>query len=623
MNFRGLQTNSIKITEKKITRDLVLRTIFYVLIALAIVLKGVYFQGFIANKDIRSFNFSVGYSSASYFLKYYLSFGGIFLSFGLLFRGKGKWIYLLVIDLVLTLLFILDLWYFRGFMTVPSVLIATQTANLDNMSGSILSMATPLDFIFVIDIILLSIYIAIFRKSFKRSKINLKGFLITFILSVFYVAYVPFNTNVLKNNNVKDAWIYSGYDSTNTARYFSSIGYHIFDLYNVYKDLKPYKLSDKEQEQIKDFYNNKKENLPDNQYKGLFKGNNLLVIQVESLENFVIGQTVNGQEITPNLNKLLNRSIYFPKIYEQVNEGTSSDSDLMVNTSMLPLRKGSTFFRYPERNYHSLPKLLGELGYESTSIHPDRGSFWNYAQGIKGIGFNNFVDYYSFNPDEIIGLGLSDETYFKQVIPMIEKMKQPFYTHTVTLTNHGPFELPDKYKELKLTGELKDSILGNSFQCAHYTDKQIGMFLNELDKKGLLDNTTVAIVGDHTGIHKYYNDKVETLKNPEDWWLDKNDSSVPLIIYQKNLPTPLKSSIQGGQVDIMPTLSYLMGIDEEKYINSAIGRNLLKTNKSFAVMTNRDVRGTLDDNEKEFYINSLDLSDKMIKSDYFQNYNKK
>ncbi|MNI92585.1 hypothetical protein D3C73_1503990 [compost metagenome] len=70
----------------------------------------------------------------------------------------------------------------------------------------------------------------------------------------------------------------------------------------------------------------------------------------------------------------------------------------------------------------------------------------------------------------------------------------------------------------------------------------------------------------------------------------------------------------------MPTLAYLMGVDESKYINTALGRNLLKTNKSFAVMTNRSVRGTLTEEEKEFYINSLELSDKMIKSDYFENY---
>ena len=71
----------------------------------------------------------------------------------------------------------------------------------------------------------------------------------------------------------------------------------------------------------------------------------------------------------------------------------------------------------------------------------------------------------------------------------------------------------------------------------------------------------------------------------------------------------------GGQIDIMPSLLYLMGVDNEKYINTAIGRNLLNTNKSFAVLTNLEVVGeNLTDEEKEMYKNIVDLSDKMIRA---------
>ncbi|MDZ5001196.1 sulfatase-like hydrolase/transferase, partial [Clostridium perfringens] len=146
--------------------------------------------------------------------------------------------------------------------------------------------------------------------------------------------------------------------------------------------------------QIDEFFN-QKENLPDNQYKGIFKDKNLLVIQVESLESFIIGKETNGQKITPVMDELIKTGLYFPNVYEQVNEGTSSDSDLMINTSMFPLRRGSTFFRYPSTNYNSLPLLLEEDGYETIAIHPDKGSFWNYVNGLTGIGFKHFVDYYS------------------------------------------------------------------------------------------------------------------------------------------------------------------------------------------------------------------------------------
>ena len=71
----------------------------------------------------------------------------------------------------------------------------------------------------------------------------------------------------------------------------------------------------------------------------------------------------------------------------------------------------------------------------------------------------------------------------------------------------------------------------------------------------------------------------------------------------------------GGQVDIMPTILYLMGIDNEKYINTALGRNLLNTNKSFAVLTDLTVVGeNLTEDEKELYKNMVEMSDKMIRS---------
>ena len=78
------------------------------------------------------------------------------------------------------------------------------------------------------------------------------------------------------------------------------------------------------------------------------------------------------------------------------------------------------------------------------AIHPDKGSFWNYANGLTGIGFDKFTDYYSFNVDEQIGLGISDKRYFEQVVPMLKEQKQPFYSETVTLTSHGPFDIPQR-----------------------------------------------------------------------------------------------------------------------------------------------------------------------------------
>lgn len=610
--------NRLSKFKESLNKNALIRLGFYIFTIIAIVLKGALFLGFSLNQNLYTLNFGLGYRQASYFINYYIAFAAIFVSICFLFKNKGKFFSLIIVDLFITLITVMDIWYFRGFQTVPSVMLLKQTANLDNLGDSIFSMASPYDLLFFVDFIILIIAFIIFRKSFKNCKSNWKGTLVVLLISICYIGYVPFNVNVLKRENVRNSYLFSNYDPTNTVEYFSPIGYHIFDVYNVYKNSKPYKMTAEDEAKIKEYYDFKNENLPDNEFKGMFKGKNLIVIQVESLEDFVINKKVDGQEITPNINKLLNNSIYLPNIFEQVNEGTSSDSDLMVNTSMLPLRQGSTFFRNPATTYNSLPNILEKDGYSTIAIHSDKGSFWNYAQGLNGIGFDKFVDYYSFDRDENIGLGLSDGSYFRQIEPMIKELRQPFYAFTVTLTSHGPFDLPKEYRELKLSPELDDNVLGGYFQSIHYTDAKIGMFIESLKKDGLLDNTVIAIEGDHTGPHKYYNSKIESLSNPESWWLDNGNHTVPLIIYNPSIKTPVKDDVYGGQIDIMPTLLYLLGVDNNVYQNTALGRNLLNTKRSYAVLTDKTIKGELTDKEKEIVGNVLDLSDKMIRADYFK-----
>ena len=610
--------NRLSKFKESLNKNALIRLGFYIFTLIAIVLKGALFLGFSLNQNLYTLNFGLGYRQASYFINYYIAFAAIFVSICFLFKNKGKFFSLIIVDLFITLITVMDIWYFRGFQTVPSVMLLKQTANLDNLGDSIFSMASTYDLLFFVDFIVLIIAFISFRKSFKNCKSNWKGTLIVLLVSICYIGYVPFNVNVLKRENVKNSYLFSNYDPTNTVEYFSPIGYHIFDIYNVYKNSKPYEMTADDEAKIKEYYDFKNENLPDNEFKGMFKGKNLIVIQVESLEDFVINKKVDGQEITPNINKLLNNSIYLPNIFEQVNEGTSSDSDLMVNTSMLPLRQGSTFFRNPATTYNSLPNILEKDGYSTIAIHSDKGSFWNYAQGLNGIGFDKFVDYYSFDRDENIGLGLSDGSYFRQIEPMIKELKQPFYAFTVTLTSHGPFDLPKEYRELKLSPELDDNVLGGYFQSIHYTDAKIGMFIESLKKDGLLDNTVIAIEGDHTGPHKYYNSKIESLSNPESWWLDNGNHTVPLIIYNPSIKTPVKDDVYGGQIDIMPTLLYLLGIDNNVYQNTALGRNLLNTKRSYAVLTDKTIKGELTDKEREIVGNVLDLSDKMIRADYFK-----
>lgn len=583
---------------------------------LALFLKSLLFIGLV-NNDGTNFSYLKAYYSFSSPPPFsvYLFFILIFVSFTYLFGKRLHYWALFSINTLMSVLLIADLLYFRGFGNFLTPFLLSQYSNLDNLSSSIISLLYPIDFLFVVDLIVSGGIGLRCRTLYSRAKRSFFLWFLLLVISISGITYQHFRLDL--QGNGETILFCVAWTPNQTLTNLSPLGYHLYDLYNYYEDGKPYTLTAQEEQQVRTWFTNKQENLPPNEYAGIFKGKNLLVIQVESLENSIMKEKVNGQEITPNLNKLLDNSFYFSNYYEQVYSGNSSDAELMTNTSVYPVRKGATFFRFPQNTYHSLPKLLQNQGYSTQVIHPDKGALWNWLPALQGIGFQKTIDASYFIHDEVIGLGLSDGSFLKQAVPLITREKQPFYTFMVTLTSHSPFDLPEQYRRLHLDRELNETKLGGYWQSIHYTDEQLGILMKTLDEKGILDHTVVAIYGDHTGVHKYYNDEVQTMEAQESWWQD-DSKRIPLIIYYKGF-TGQEVKTTGGQIDLFPTLAYLMEIPEEQYSNTVFGRNLLNTRKDFAVLANTECVGkTVVQEEQNKEIQGIYLADLILRSDYFK-----
>ncbi len=586
---------------------------------IALLLKSIFFLGLVNNDGVH-FSLSSAfqlYTNPPFFL-IYISFEVALLSVAFLFRGKLHYWALVIFNLFLSLVMITDLMNFRASGNFLSVYALSLSTNLDNLFDSIISMLRPLDLVFGIDLMLLTLA---GYKIAPRFKSDLRSFPIFLVLLLCSSSYIFVNHLVVDILN-KDTQYYlfrRSWSPNQTMANLSPLGYHLFDTFNYREDSKPLSLSVGDRQRIEAWFSYKTENLPVNSYASKFQGKNLIVLQVESLEKFVIGKRVNGQEITPNLNRLLNNSLYFSNFYEQVWNGTSSDAELMINTSVYPVRQGSTFFRFPGNTYNSLPKILVSHGYQTLAIHPDKGGYWNWRQALTGIGFQKTIDESYFQMDERIGLGLSDGSYLRQVGSLIKAEKQPFYTFLITLTSHAPFDLPQQYCDLNLDPGLQESKLGGYFQSIHYTDRQIGAFIEKLDQDGLLDNTVIVLYGDHTGVHKFYDDEIIQLKNPESWWMEGH-SQIPLIIYSKGM-TGGEVKATGGHIDVLPTLAYLMGVEDKEYEGTAMGRNLLNTKRDFVVLSSGEVVGTFSsDEEREKALHGVGIADEIIRSDYFKYY---
>jgi lipoteichoic acid synthase len=219
--------------------------------------------------------------------------------------------------------------------------------------------------------------------------------------------------------------------------------------------------------------------------------------------------------------------------------------------------------------------------------------------------------------NRLLILGLSDAAFLPQAAARLAGQPEPFYAFMVTLTSHAPFDLPDKYCELTLDEKLNGSSLGTAFQCFRYTDRQIGVFLDRLRASRRLERSVVVFYGDHASVHRFFNDEIAALEGTEDWMRDSR-CLVPLIIYAPGLAGE-RLALTGGHIDIMPTLLYLLGVDEEKIAGTAMGRNLLNTRRDFAVLPDGKVVGA--DAGAAFArtaVRGLAIADLIIRSDYFK-----
>lgn len=305
---------------------------------------------------------------------------------------------------------------------------------------------------------------------------------------------------------------------------------------------------------------------------------NVIVIQVESLQEFVIGKTINGQEITPNLNRFLKKSLYFDHYYGETWNGGTSDAEFISNVSLYPVSKGSAFIDYPMNHYTSLANTLRTKNYQTIALEANLPGFWGMDLMSRSMGFQKVIDADDFIQDNAIGMGLADQSMFQQSAQQLEQMKEPFYSFLVTLSSHYPFELPEKEKTLSVA-PYNNTLFGHYLQAVHYTDQALGNFLDRLQKDGLMDRSVVVIYGDHpaplpresTELQKFLGLGAQGMDDYN--WLSLQ--KVPLLIHIPGYSNSQILSKTGGHADLFPTLLGLLGEDASQY--PLLGHDLLNS----------------------------------------------
>ena len=329
---------------------------------------------------------------------------------------------------------------------------------------------------------------------------------------------------------------------------------------------------------------------PNKDYFGIAKGRNVIYLHLESFQQFLIDYKleIEGKqyEVTPFLNSLYhsNSTLAFPNIFNQVKAGKTSDAETMLETGLFGLNQGSFMVNYGGTNtQQAAPFILSKEGYTSAVFHGNAGSFWNRNTTYKQWGYNYFFDqsYFSKLTDQnSFQYGLNDKIMFKDSIKYLEHMQQPFYAKYITVSNHYPYTTSLIGDEIGFPlAKTKDETIHGYFATANYLASSIKAFFDYLKASGLYENSIIVLYGDHYGISNSRNPDLASLigKNSETWSSYDNAmlQRVPYMVVVPGMTSGKIINTYGGQIDILPTLEHLLGIDSSKFIQ--VGQDLLSS----------------------------------------------
>ena len=545
---------------------------------LAIVLTAVFFFWM---KTIIAYyaDFSLGVEGTiQYFILWINPIATTLLFFGLslyIKKPKPALAILLIIDILNTLLLYLNIIFYReftDFITVKSVLGFSKVSQ--GLSGSSFSLMKPHDVIYWLDI---AVFIGLLVW-LKVKKIPIKSQPVgkPMAIAVTCLSELIFSGNLALSEANRPQLLQRTFDRSYIVKYLGIDAYTIYDgiKTGMTSSVRAHASSNGIDEVLD--YTKKHYAEPNPETFGIAKGKNVIVLHLESFQQFLINMKVDGQEVTPFLNSIFQNqaTISFDNFFHEVGQGKTSDAENMLETGTFGLPQGSLFTELGSDNvFQAAPAILGQKqGYTSAVFHGNVASFWN-----RDHVYDNFFDRSYFDEsDETLGYGILDKDLFRESAQYLEHLQQPFYTKFLSVTNHTPYYTDDKNFDFPSLN-TGNSTVDNYVRTAHYLDQSLEQFFTYLKKSGIYQNSIFVIYGDHFGISNTDNKDLASAlgKDPDTW--DEFDNAqmqrVPLMIH---MPGYTKGSVNheyGGEIDVLPTLLHLLGIDDKDYLH--FGTDLL------------------------------------------------
>lgn len=495
------------------------------------------------------------------------------------FASKRKLLYYLIANLTMTSILFAVIMYYKYYGVIVTYFALAQVNQVTAVKNSVFSLMDPYFLFIYTDVVVLMFLM--FRKnkavewknSFKR-KMNTR-----LVVGVLTVSLAICLFNVLPNRA-----------SMNEIVKAEQMGILSYEAYTIFSNkeidyVDPDQIS---QEKINTVKKTEPSAAP--VLQATANGKNLIILQMESMQNFLVGLSIEGQEIMPNLNKLVKENSYFKHFYQQVGQGNTSDAEFVVNTSLYIPPRGAATQMYAGKELPSLPKLLKSHGYDTATFHTNVVEFWNRGELYNAIGFDRYYDAEFFGTEDTVFFGASDDMLYKKTIDELERMDQndnPFYAQVISMTAHHPYTIPDDKRLIKLPERFDNTLVGDYIVSQNYADHALGKFIEDLKARGIWDNSLIVLYGDHLGLPIYSLDRHEKDLMAEIYSREYTYTdmiNIPLVIVNPDKTVqPAEYEQLGGQVDVLPTVANLLGMSLDDQVH--FGQDLF--NQTYNILPQR------------------------------------
>jgi lipoteichoic acid synthase len=435
--------------------------------------------------------------------------------------------------------------------------------------------------IFVLSILIVSLYFYLKNKETSHLDIQSKEILKALFLPGLLFILVSFNMNYQISNDrphTGDHYLYSTlFNRTRFATRFGTFNLLLSDLSDT---LTPRFNNPRDENYLDSYFETDHKNHVENEYTNIFFGKNLIFILAETYDEMAL-----SEELTPNLYRLKTEGIDFQNHFTPVFQRTTSDTEFIFNTSLVPsIEDGPTSFMFNQNSYRtSLASLFKNQGYVANAMHGNYKEFYTRNKTYDGLGYQNF-----YGRDE---LGLNennkkfDTIFYTHAKDYIISQDNPFFSFVITFSGHSPYTknhvVAQKHID-KIDNAYSDTIPDSiKYYLATQLelDEMLGMLFDDLSEKGILDDTVIILSGDHYPYTMNQED-YELYTNITDDYLKHRGN---LYIWSSEKPER-KIQILSTSFDILPMINNMFGLGGD--YNHYVGNDIFGSAESFVMYKN-------------------------------------